>query len=769
MTVRRSSRFTGPHAAVQLHRALLSLLTCLVIAVPTVVRAQCADYGGTFRFLGASDLLDYGRDVAVDGGLAYVVSGVPCGSCTGRIDIFDLSTVGQPGGGPSMMAGIGLMGGPVTLAVLGERAYVGTSGGQLHVVDVSDLSAPILVTTVQAGETYDLAAAPGLLFAATESGLNIYDLANPDSPTMIGSRAFADGTKSVALSGALAFVVWGGFGSGGSALSVVDVSQPTHPLLLSSIWSTSKASVVAVSGGRAYLGGGFRYRDLYLYGSLDVIDVSDPLNPFPRASLDNLDFPVQGLAINGDAVYATAADPWFFRGGFYVVDASDPNEPILVHAERRAFRAFGPCIADGIVYFCEHRLTGGLRFAIAPSDVHPKALSASSSTVDIYSVDMQADLAYMTDAAPVLKIIDRSDPAHPQLVGSMATPARGEAIEVQGDIAYLGYLMRSVNVVDVSDPQFPQIVASVPQAYGALDIAAGGPWLYTVGWNGMWTIDIANPVSPVARGYLAIDGHAIAVEGAHAYVLEDYGFNVVDLANPAAPVRVGAIETHGARDMAVSGHHAFVVDWQGVQIIDVADPALPVEVGRIEGIENLNSTTGISIQGDHAYLAGDRMQVVDIRDPLHPMVLGGTETQANAWPRDLVAGERAVLIAGENLRVFPPQCPPNDREVQFAWDRRPSMRVAPNPMRDETRLELHLDRALLGGARVPVVVRVVDVAGRPVARLADGSLEAGTHVLRWDGRRDCDGRVAPAGVYWLKVDVAGTESRTARIVRLTGG
>ncbi len=96
------------------------------------------------------------------------------------------------------------------------------------------------------------------------------------------------------------------------------------------------------------------------------------------------------------------------------------------------------------------------------------------------------------------------------------------------------------------------------------------------------------------------------------------------------------------------------------------------------------------------------------------------------------------------------------------------MSVAPNPMRNETRLELDLDPILLGADRIPVRAWVMDVAGRQVARLVDEPLAAGTHVLRWDGRRDYDGRPAPAGVYWLKVDAAGMAPRTTRIVRLRG-
>jgi hypothetical protein len=774
LTVRHPTSSGGSPAAVLLRCGLPFPLTSLVfaclaiaIAAPGMVCAQCVDYVGTFRFLGASDLLDYGKEVAVDGGLAYVVSGVPCGGCTGRFDIFDLSTVGQAGGEPSRMAGIELTGGPSTLAVLGERVYVGGSGDELQVIDVSNPSAPALVTTLQADGIHDVAAGAGLLLTATDSGLDIYGLADPDSPSVIGSRSFAAGVRSVALSDSLAFVVWGGSDSGGSALSVVDVSEPTRPAVLSTIWSVSKASTVAVSGGRAYLGGGFRYRGMD--GFVDVIDVSDPRNPLPEGSLEDLEFPIQGLAINGDAVYATAADPWYCRGGFYVIDVSDPTEPILVHSDRRVFRVLGPCVADGIVYFCEQCVTGGLRYAIAPGDVRPKALSTISSSDDIYSVDVQANLAYTTDAASALKVIDLSDAAAPQVVGSMTLPARAQVVEAHGNYAYLGYLMRFLSVVDVSDPHLPRIVASVPQASGVLDLAASGTWLYTVGSSGMWSIDISNPLVPVARGFLAIGGHAITVAGTHAYVLSGYGVSVVDLANPAAPVRVGTLETQAAKGIDFTGNHLFVIDWQGVEVIDVADPAHPVEVGRIGGLQNPNGTVGIRIQGDVAYLAGDRMEVVDVRDPLHPLLLGGSETRASSWPRDLVAGAQGVLVVGEDLGVFPLQCPRNDDQMQLVGDSGLSMRVAPNPMRNEAELELQLDAALSGDARIPVCVWVMDVAGRHVARLVNDTLDAGTYVLRWDGRRDCDGRAAPAGVYWIMVEVAGRASRSARIVRLPAG
>lgn len=82
----------------------------------------------------------------------------------------------------------------------------------------------------------------------------------------------------------------------------------------------------------------------------------------------------------------------------------------------------------------------------------------------------------------------------------------------------------------------------------------------------------------------------------------------------------------------------------------------------------------------------------------------------------------------------------------------------PNPARGATRVRLTLDRA------APVRVQVVDVSGRKVASVFDGTLGPGPHTLTWSGRRD-DGSAAPGGVYFLEAMAAG-KGLTRRAVLL---
>lgn len=88
-----------------------------------------------------------------------------------------------------------------------------------------------------------------------------------------------------------------------------------------------------------------------------------------------------------------------------------------------------------------------------------------------------------------------------------------------------------------------------------------------------------------------------------------------------------------------------------------------------------------------------------------------------------------------------------------------ALRAWPNPFARSVEVRLSVPRA--GRAEA----QVVDVSGRQVARLFDGRLSAGDHVLHWDGR-DVDGRAMASGMYWVRVlledDLAHAHGTTTR-------
>jgi hypothetical protein len=88
-------------------------------------------------------------------------------------------------------------------------------------------------------------------------------------------------------------------------------------------------------------------------------------------------------------------------------------------------------------------------------------------------------------------------------------------------------------------------------------------------------------------------------------------------------------------------------------------------------------------------------------------------------------------------------------------------RAYPNPLRSGGVARLDLSSPRSGTA----VARVYDVAGRRVATLLDGAIDAGATRLVWDGRSE-SGRPVPAGVYFVRVQTdAAVHSRRVLLVR----
>lgn len=81
----------------------------------------------------------------------------------------------------------------------------------------------------------------------------------------------------------------------------------------------------------------------------------------------------------------------------------------------------------------------------------------------------------------------------------------------------------------------------------------------------------------------------------------------------------------------------------------------------------------------------------------------------------------------------------------------PRLAVSPNPFNPQTTLSFKLERG--ASARL----EIFDLAGRRVRTLAAGTLAAGRHELRWDGR-DQAGRAVPSGTYLGRLRTPGGEA-----------
>lgn len=82
----------------------------------------------------------------------------------------------------------------------------------------------------------------------------------------------------------------------------------------------------------------------------------------------------------------------------------------------------------------------------------------------------------------------------------------------------------------------------------------------------------------------------------------------------------------------------------------------------------------------------------------------------------------------------------------------------PNPFSSMTKITIEINR--------PQVIRagVYNLLGQEVVRLADTSLPAGKHVLRWDGSTG-EGRDVPTGIYFVRVEADSGMSKALSVMK----
>ena len=138
---------------------------------------------------------------------------------------------------------------------------------------------------------------------------------------------------------------------------------------------------------------------------------------------------------------------------------------------------------------------------------------------------------------------------------------------------------------------------------------------------------------------------------------------ILDVTDPTAPVFVGQTEVLEAviNDVAVAGSHAYLAT-DRLLIVDISDPVHPVQVGALPYVY---STLGVTVSGSYAYLAasGDGLKVVNVIDPTHPTLSGSVDTPG--WASDVaVAGAYAYVVdADGGMRVIGVANPAHPTEV----------------------------------------------------------------------------------------------------------
>ena len=415
------------------------------------------------------------RDVVVVGDLAYVAN-------YNLLRVVDVSDPTDP----QLVGSAAIPGGySSNLAVAGNHAYMGavSSGRGLHAFDVTDPAAPVLTSSVDGFDPYDV--------------------------TLVGDAALVAGSRG---------------------LTIIDISDPTDLRVETHVPVTCR--FVATGPGYAYLGGGTTTeRDL------QVVELGELGAPDPLGTYADLDY-VYLVKADGDVVFplgTVGTNDWHLDA----VDASDPAAPVRVDRLRfgHGVHKQGFDVDAGLAAL---KIDEELHIVDVSNLTDMRLLS--TTTVDDYFFDLSLEGSLLCAAATVgLRIYDIADPTRPEEVGVLEF-YNATDVDVVGSLAYVSGEGFGLKIVDVSDPAAPFVRAdlSANQWYYAVDVV--GSYAYLGGNHEYAIADISNPDSPyrVAYGPLPWESLDIArIGNTMCVALLGQQVQIFDVSTPTSPVVLG--------------------------------------------------------------------------------------------------------------------------------------------------------------------------------------------------------------------------------------
>lgn len=283
---------------------------------------------------------------------------------------------------PSQVAALDTPGTANGIAVDGDYAYIADFTSGLAILNITNPSSPILLSTFAATVQGVVASGDYLYVAAGSGGFKIVSVANPAAPVQVGSLALT-GANNVAVAGDYAYVA-----DGSSGLRVISIGNPAAPQLVATFNTAGSATDVEVDGHYVYVADGSP-------GFL-VVDVSVPSAP---ALLTTVNTPGNnfGCDVTGNRAYLTDT-----IDGLMIFDLTNRATPVFLGSKQYSGVRDVVVAGDRAYVSCGF---AGIEVADLSNESQPEAVFTFDTTDAIEAV-LEDDLLYVADGSGGFRVVD---------------------------------------------------------------------------------------------------------------------------------------------------------------------------------------------------------------------------------------------------------------------------------------------------------------------------------------------------------------------------
>ncbi len=585
-----------------------------------------------------------GYDVAIQGRYAYV------NRASTYLQIYDLTNFESP----VLLKQVAYsVAGATHLEVQGDYVY-SVGGGRLYVMDVSDPgnATEVFTGAVFSNTTNDLKIRGHYLYAAEAAGtggINIFDITNPASPTLVKKLTLSTTSNwsHIYVDGTYAYMV----ANDSSRFAIVDITDPFNPVeKYNATTNISGPNEIVVKGRYAYIGNNT---------SLRIFDISSSTNPFLAKTISNPTYSPAGLRVEGDYVYTVQSS-----GRYSIFNVKDVANAYLVSQQQI------PSVSDSLVAI---DISGRYAVIVGGSNLR---------TLDLKGADFTSLTAHSAETGSLNVLTDAIINNQLTVRGGISSGAGG--IYSNGPLtAYAtSAFMGKVGIGTITPNNFSlQVAGHVgPNANNTYDLGSS-----TYKWRNVYTNDLTTGdlnISPRTPTYVSGINmgwiNAVDVSGKYAYVGHNadgtYEFSIIDVSDAKSPKKLGQLDIGGndvVYDVEAVGQYAYIAQTSDdtgskeIQLIDVSNPNAPFKVSGVD--TPASECYDVLVSGNYVYAACNNvtdsvadLYIIDYTNKNSPLIATSTNFTAGAAHALEKKGDYLIIgtqnatnyMAGADILIF---------------------------------------------------------------------------------------------------------------------
>ena len=380
--------------------------------------------------------------------------------------------------------------------------------------------------------------------------------------------------------------------AGGNSLDIVNISDPMNPVLV----STNKVGQDGPKIEEIYIFGNNAYLALFDWstkaGALYILDVSDPSSPSVISEIDDV---VQDVFVEGNIAYLLTGH-WMINAlaiQLKCYDISDPSNPIEKGSVGAAL-GYSLYVSGNYAYIVS-RLETGITVVDISNPENPIEVANYVGSDKIHQIVVIDQTGFAVDPNNFI-MLDLSSPSSPAVIsrtflGEDEVIHRSLAVKTTGGVAQRVFIPRSgkLETIDVTTPESPIRLEPFANPIFVNSMDFYGDNLFVSDGTSIWRYELLDSI-PIYQDRFDIENHFLLVGGDKLFVTDlEAHCTIFGLSDPANPQQKGTYTTYAAiRAMAANDTLAYIIPsgflsgMNKLEVVDVKNPSNPAKIGQVD-------------------------------------------------------------------------------------------------------------------------------------------------------------------------------------------